>query len=95
MTRVSKDNTFMAVRDSNQLAAFLNNGWNIVEDKTPVATPKVEETVETVTFNHSKTEINRMTTAELHELAKSLNVANEADMSGANLKEYFIATYNL
>jgi hypothetical protein len=96
MTRVSKDNVFMAVRDEHQLAAFLNNGWTVVEDKTSTATPKVEEVAKTeTTFNHSKTEINRMSTAELHELAKSLNVANEAEMSGANLKEYFIATYNL
>lgn len=61
----------------------------IAEEKE--ATAKTEE----VAFNHSKTEINRMSTAELHELAKSLNVANEAEMSGANLKEYFISTYNL
>jgi hypothetical protein len=85
----------MAVRDEHQLAAFLNNGWEVVEDKAP--TVKVEETpkTESTAFSHSKTEINRMSTAELHELAKSLNVANEAEMSGANLKEYFISTYNL
>jgi transcription initiation factor TFIIIB Brf1 subunit/transcription initiation factor TFIIB len=65
--------------------------------KTALIQPKtsIEMDETATTFNHSKTEINRMTTAELHELAKSLNVANEAEMSGANLKEYFINTYNL
>lgn len=36
--------------------------------------------------NYTRTEVNRMTTASLHELAKELGVEGEADKSGAQLK---------
>ena len=36
--------------------------------------------------NYTRTEVNRMTTASLHELAKELGIEGEADKSGAQLK---------
>ena len=33
MTNVIKNGVVMGCRDENQLAAFLNNGWKIVEEK--------------------------------------------------------------
>jgi len=41
-TNVTKDGVVMGCRDDNQLAAFLNSGWKIVDEK---ATPKKEEPV--------------------------------------------------
>lgn len=36
MVKVTKDGMTMAVRDNNQLAAFLNNGWQKVAEEKPV-----------------------------------------------------------
>lgn len=44
-----------------------------------------EESVEEE-HNYTRTEVNRMTTASLHELAKELGIEGEADKSGAQLK---------
>lgn len=44
-----------------------------------------EESVEEE-HNYTRTEVNRMNTASLHELAKELGIEGEADKSGAQLK---------
>lgn len=36
MAKVTKDGMTMEVRDNNQLAAFLNNGWKKVTEEKPV-----------------------------------------------------------
>lgn len=36
MVKVTKGGMTMAVRDNNQLAAFLNNGWQKVAEEKPV-----------------------------------------------------------
>lgn len=41
MTNVTKNGVVMGCQDDNQLAAFLNNGWEIVKEKK--AMPKTEE----------------------------------------------------
>lgn len=40
-TNVIRDGVVMGCRDDNQLAAFLNSGWEIVKEKK--AMPKTEE----------------------------------------------------
>jgi len=44
---------------------------------------------------YTKTEINRMSTADLKELAREHEVSNVDDMTGQDLKEYFITRFNL
>lgn len=46
-------------------------------------------------FNYTKTEINRMTTASLRELAKEHGVQDADNMVGTQLKQYFIENFNL
>lgn len=44
---------------------------------------------------YTRTEINRMNTASLHELAKTFNIEGEADKSGAQLKADIIEKLGL
>ena len=44
---------------------------------------------------YTKTEINRMSTADLKELAKKENIDNAEDMTGAELKKVLIKHFNL
>ena len=54
-----------------------------------------EETQMPEVFKHKKTDINRMSTADLKELAREHEVLNVDDMTGQDLKEYFITRFNL
>lgn len=53
---VEKNGSTRAVRDANQLAAFLNNGWVKVETKVETEEKIVEETVEVVVETEESTE---------------------------------------
>lgn len=44
---------------------------------------------------YTKTDINRMSTAELKDLAKSVGFENTEEMTGADLKKNLIEFYNL
>lgn len=44
---------------------------------------------------YTKTEINRMPTKELKDLAEKNGIAGGADMTGAELKQYFISLWGL
>ena len=57
---------------------------------------EIEET-QTVpsSFNYTKTEINRMSTADLQKLAAEQGIENAQATSGAELKEILIAKFNL
>lgn len=44
---------------------------------------------------YTKTDINRMSTAELRKLAASDGVENAEEMTGSELKEYFISMFGL
>lgn len=59
----------------------------VVEIETTV------EVVETKEFAYTKTEINRMSTADLKKLAKENGV--DDGLSGAEIKKAFIEKYNL
>ncbi len=51
--------------------------------------------VENTEVSYTKTEINRMSTAELKEVAKSNGVENAEDMTGAELKKVLIEKFGL
>lgn len=44
---------------------------------------------------YTKTEINRMSTKELKDLAEKNGISSGADMTGAELKRYFISLWGL
>lgn len=81
MILVKKDGRFMAVRDANQLAAFLNNGWEEVKDNTEVkavnepeseALSEVKEPSDEVKW--TKDEIDKMPFMKLKSIAKKSGI---------------------
>lgn len=46
MNTLIKGGVKMAVKDSNQLAAFLNNGWTVVTEEAPQEKATVEDAAE-------------------------------------------------
>ena len=109
MTEVVKDGVKMAVQDGNHLAAFLNNGWVMVGSELSQGNNKAnmeaaervaEETSGTVTTEDSekkytKSEIQRMSTADLKALAPNLGIEVTEESTGAKLKEEIIAKLGL
>lgn len=75
----------------------MNGKWYKAGEEVPEGTPgqyseKMQIPVE---FKYKKTDINRMSTADLKELAREHGVSNVDDMTGQDLKEYFITRFNL
>ena len=66
-----------------------------VPDFIPGHESYAEETQMPEVFKYKKTDINRMSTADLKELAREHEVSNVDDMTGQDLKEYFIRRFNL
>lgn len=94
-TNVVKNGVVMAARDKNQLAAFLNNGWSLSD-----TAEKAEKTVaDTVPFygevKYTKTDISRMSTADLQSLATAQGMENAKELSGAELKKILIEKFGL
>ena len=73
--------------------------WYKAGEEVPEGTPgqesSDEETQMPEVFKYNKTDINRMSTADLKELAREHEVSNVDDMTGQDLKEYFITMFNL
>lgn len=73
--------------------------WYKAGEEVPEGTPGQEsydeETQMPEVFKYKKTDINRMSTADLKELARENEVSNVDDMTGQDLKEYFITRFNL
>lgn len=75
----------------------MNGKWYKAGEEVPEGTTgqyseKMQIPVE---FKYKKTDINRMSTADLKELAREHGVSNVDDMTGQDLKEYFITRFNL
>ncbi len=66
-----------------------------VSEGTPGQESSDEENQMSEEFKYKKTDINRMSTADLKELAREHEVLNVDDMTGQDLKEYFITRFNL
>ena len=65
-------------------------GETILED---TFVEKVEEKV--VDVSYTKTEINRMSTADLKALAEKENIPNASEMTGADIKKCLIEHFGL
>lgn len=82
----------------------MHGQWYHAGDELPFPADFSEETVN-VSFTHphaepekpayTKTEINRMPTKELKDLAEKNGIIGGADMTGAELKQYFISLWGL
>ena len=89
MTILVKDGVRMAARDGNHLAAFLNNGWKIADFQ------KAEKPEENTVKQYSKSDISRMSTADLKTLAPTLGIEVTEESTGAKLKEGIIVKLGL
>lgn len=77
----------------------MNGKWYKAGEEVPEETSGQESSDEEIqmpeVFKYKKTDINRMSTADLKELAREHEVLNVDDMTGQDLKEYFITKFNL
>lgn len=75
----------------------MNGKWYKAGEEVPEENPgRYSEKMQIpVEFKYKKTDINRMSTADLKELAREYEVSNVDDMTGQDLKEYFITKFNL
>ena len=89
MTILVKDGVRMAARDGNHLAAFLNNGWKVDDSQ------KTEKHDDNTTKQYSKSDISRMSTADLKTLAPTLGIEVTEESTGAKLKEEIVAKLGL
>ena len=72
------------------------DGAEVVEDKKEDNFAQyMNEPVESEEVTYTKTEINRMSTADLKALAKSKDVEDAEKMSGAELKKVLIEKFGL
>ena len=102
MTNIEKNGVVMAARDNHQLAAFLNNGWKIMEerhedDKQKESIPLSDDDIafEERQQSYTKSDINRMKTEDLQNLAFNIGLKNAYDMTGAELKKVLIEHFGL
>lgn len=93
MQKVRKNNLVIPVRDNNQLAAFLNNGWEKVEDENSSTEKQPENGNENVEYK--KSDISRMNKDALKELAAKLGIEFTEETTGEKLKEEIIAKLGL
>ena len=66
-------------------------GEEVPEEKSPVSS----DFMNLPNITYTKTEINRMSTADLQKLAGEQGIENAQTTSGAELKEILIAKFNL
>lgn len=66
-------------------------GEEVLEGKSPVPS----DFMNPPNITYTKTEINRMSTADLQKLAAEQGIENAQATSGAELKEILIAKFNL
>lgn len=68
-------------------------GEEVPETKSPVSSDFMNPHKKPITY--TKTDINRMSTADLQKLATEQGIENAQTTSGAELKEILIAKFNL
>lgn len=103
MALLVKGGVRFSVRDANHLSAFLNNGWVVddsekEEEKDPdeVGTESQKDTdVENTEKQYTKSDISRMSTADLKTLAPTLGIEVTEESTGAKLKEEIIGKLGL
>ena len=77
----------------NKNGVWYPAGTDVPEDISPITIDNLTE--KPVHNGHTKTEINRMSTAELQELALENNVDGADEMTGAELKKVLIEKFGL
>ena len=77
----------------NKNGVWYPAGADVPEDIIPITTDNLTEKL--VHNGRTKTEINRMSTAELQELALENNVDGADEMTGAELKKVLIEKFGL
>ena len=77
----------------NKNGVWYPAGADVPEDTSPIATDNLTEKI--VHNEHTKTEINRMSTAELQELALENDIDGAEQMTGAELKKILIEKFGL
>lgn len=91
MIRLERDKVFMEVCTEVQASAFLNNGWK----RAVIEIVKVESAPEVSLPQYNKTDINRMSTSELKDLATANGISGAEEMTGGELKKILIKHFNL
>ena len=77
----------------NKNGVWYPAGADVPEDTSPIATDNLTEKI--VHNGRTKTEINRMSTAELQELALENDIDGAEQMTGAELKKVLIEKFGL
>ena len=77
----------------NKNGVWYPAGADVPEDISPIT--KDNSTEKLVRNEHTKTEINRMSTAELQELALENDIEGANEMTGAELKKVLIEKFGL
>ena len=77
----------------NKNGVWYPSGADVPEDTSTITTDNLTEKL--VRNEHTKTEINRMSTAELQELALENNIEGANEMTGAELKKVLIEKFGL
>ena len=77
----------------NKNGVWYPAGTDVPEDISPITTDNLTEKL--VRNEHTKTEINRMSTAELQELALENDIDGANEMTGAELKKVLIEKFGL
>ena len=77
----------------NKNGVWYPAGADVPEDTSPIATDNLTEKI--VHNGHTKTEINRMSTAELQGLALENGIDGADEMTGAELKKVLIEKFGL
>ena len=88
MIKLKRGNLSMEVCTDVQASAFIRHGW-VLEDENTTQTPKKEEK------QYSRSDISRMSTADLKALAPTLGIEVTDESTGAKLKEEIIAKLGL
>ena len=77
----------------NKNGVWYPSGADVPEDISHITTDNLTEKL--VHNGHTKTEINRMSTAELQELALENGIDGADEMTGAELKKVLIEKFGL
>ena len=77
----------------NKNGVWYPSGANVPEDTSPITTDNLTEKL--VHNGRTKTEINRMSTAELQEMALENGIGGADEMKGAELKKVLIEKFGL
>ena len=88
MIKLRRGNLTMEVGTDVQASAFIRNGWSLADKNTTSVDVKEEK-------KYSKSDISRMSTADLKTLAPTLGIEVTEESTGAKLKEEIIAKLGL